>query len=45
MVEFLNSQEISFDLHDDEAIYKLPPLKKKVIKKLKHPIFLMLMFQ
>jgi len=39
MVEFLNSQEISFDFHDEKAIYKLPPLKKKVFKKIEAPHF------
>ena len=39
MVEFLNSKEISFDFYDDEAIYKLPPLKKKINKKIEAPHF------
>ena len=39
MVEFLNSQEISFDYIVEDGKYKLPPLKKKVIKKMEVPHF------
>ena len=39
MVDFLNSDEISFDNREISEKYKLPPLKKKVIKKIKAPHF------
>ena len=39
MVEFLNADEISFDNHEISEKYKLPPLKKKVIKKIEAPHF------
>ena len=38
MVEFLNSQDISFD-NEDYSKYKLPPLKKKINKKIEAPHF------
>ena len=38
MVDFLNTQEISFD-NEDYTQYKLPPLKKKTIKKIEVPHF------
>ena len=37
MVEFLKSQEISFDYYVEDAKFKLPPLKKKIFKKMEAP--------
>jgi hypothetical protein len=37
MVEFLNSKNIKLDIPDENPSNKLPPLKKKVIKKFPVP--------
>ena len=39
MADFLSSNEISFDNYEIEEKYKLPPLKKKVSKKIEAPHF------
>ena len=39
MVDFLNSDEISFDNYEISEKYKLPPLKKKIVKKIEAPHF------